>query len=169
MLADVARTILGSGAGMVRSRGVRAAHTLLFTAALAVSPGLCGACATGGCGSVSTPPDRSACTGVAVIAKPAHSCCGGRLESLPAEGEGSGGVSRACCGGGDDCDCLLEPRRESRATLTVKPALDGAVVSGPISPLVVTVIDDGGAVSPVDLLGRPPGRPVRVLYGVWRN
>jgi len=75
MFANAACTIMGRGATVFRSRRTCVAHTLLFTAALVVSPGLCGACATGGCGSVSMPPDRAACTGVAVIGDFGNACC----------------------------------------------------------------------------------------------
>ena len=43
MFAVVARTAPATGAILLRSRAARVTHTLLFIAALAVSPGVCGA------------------------------------------------------------------------------------------------------------------------------
>lgn len=67
------------------------------------------------------------------------------------------------------CRCRLEPRDEAPFALdgkTDRPAdgLPPTTVAPPVEP----VVDDRAVMAP-DTAARPPGRPVRILYAVWRN
>jgi hypothetical protein len=108
MFAVVARTFAGGGAFRLRSRGVRVTHTLLFIAALTVSPGVCGACASG-CPNGGKAALGSPGTGVAFFpeARGCGACCG-----LTSGGANSPCPECDCCGccatgvcTCDDCGC----------------------------------------------------------------
>ncbi|MFM7135912.1 MAG: hypothetical protein ACKO1M_02420 [Planctomycetota bacterium] len=181
MFAVVARTASASGAFAARGRALRVTHTLLFSVALIVSPGVCGACASG-CPDGGNAVADSPGTGVASAVAATHgrgSCCGAIPDGLPQgsnlRGDSPTGVADAadgfagsCCRGATGCDCLLEPRPAEAA---VPPATSPSEVGGPMPAAIAvlplaSVAPVAGAVA---VAMRPPERPVRVLYGVWRN
>lgn len=182
MFAGVARTASAGGAFAARGRIVRVTHTLLFSVALTVSPGVCGACASG-CPSGQLAASGSPGTGVAFAVAATHgrgSCCGTTPDRLsqgsdPRGGPPTGvadaadGIASPCCRGGAGCDCLLEPRTTDAA---VPPATSPIEVGGPM-PAVIASVPLAAALPAARALitatARPPERPVRVLYGVWRN
>jgi len=182
MFAGVARTASAGGAFAARGRIVRVTHTLLFSVALTVSPGVCGACASG-CLDRGIAAPGSPGTGVASAVAATHgrgSCCGAIPDGLPqgsdprgnpptAVADAADGFSMSCCHGETGCDCLLEPRSAEAA---VPPATSPNDLGGPI-PAAIAAIPFTTMVPPAALVAaatvRPPQRPVRVLYGVWRN
>lgn len=184
MLALVARTFGAGGARALRSRQVRVTHTLLFIAALVVSPGVCAACARG---CVERSSDRSLSspstgTSFAVAATRGHgSCCGtmdGPIQGSQGPGHRPHTTADAADGslhslmmvcGGESCDCLLEAREVSSAVTSPLESFEeeSFVASGPALQRPTLAI-----VGPLELRGfpeKPASRPVRVLYGVWRN
>lgn len=181
MFAVVARTASAGGAFAARGRALRVTHTLLFSVALIVSPGVCGACASGCPEGVRAASDSPG-TGVAFAVAATHgrgSCCSAIADGLPQESDLRGGAPAAvadaadgsagsCCRGATGCDCLLEPRSPEAA---VPPATSPIEVGGPM-PAAIAVIPFANvqpATATVVAGVRPPERPVRVLYGVWRN
>lgn len=169
MFAVVARTFAGSGAKGLRSRGVRVTHTLLFIAALSVSPGVCGACASG-CPNGGETALGSSGTGVAFFPETTGcgACCGLASSETKAEG-GSGDERGLSCCGSPGCRCLLEPRSEQAAVPATVLLLDSVTaVATPLTILPPAGLDAGVATAAA-VPERPPERPVRVLYGVWRN
>jgi hypothetical protein len=184
MLAVVARTFGARRAFGLRSRHVRVTHTLLFIVALAVSPGVCGACARGcpepgakhgGC----SPRSGVVC---AVAATRGHgSCCGtsdgpcdGSLSpgsrSTPAADAADGILSLSgCCGGGPGCDCLLKPRGSDSAVTASTVHVDPRPSSLAVIAMVCFAAQATASIDFRGLPEKPPSRPVRVLYGVWRN
>ncbi len=180
MFAVVART--ASAGGAARGRALRVTHTLLFSVALIVSPGVCGACASG-CPEGVRAGSGSPGTGVAFAVAATHgrgSCCGTTPDRLPQESDPRGGpptgvadaadgIASSCCQGGAGCGCLLEPRTADAAVL---PATSPIEVGGPepaVSAVVQVATELPAAPAPSMATARPPERPVRVLYGVWRN
>jgi hypothetical protein len=182
MFAEVARTARSGGAFAARVRAARVTHTLLFSVALVVSPGVCGACASGcpnGGIAASGPPG----TGVAFAVTATHgrgSCCraipngpppGSNPHGNPPTGvaDAADGIAFSCCRGTAGCDCLLEPRNPEAA---VPPATSPLEPGGPmpaVGIVAASVADLPSGASLIVATVRPPERPVRVLYGVWRN
>ena len=181
MSAVVARTI-STGGALAARRAVRVTHTLLFSVALIVSPGVCGACASGcpngGCAGSGSPG-----TGVAFAVAATHghgSCCGAIPDGLPAGlaplggppssvADAADGFPVSCCHGAAGCDCLLEPRSPEAA---VPPATSPIDPGGPMPAAIAALPlsgDSAPQVRPAATGERSPERPVRVLYGVWRN
>ncbi len=179
MFAVVARTFGTCGPFRLRSRRVRVTHTLLCIAALAVSPGVCGACARGCLDRAGESPTAGiAC---AVAANRGHGSCCGTMDE-PSNGsqrpvgppttpaDAADGILNfsTCCGDGPGCECRLAPREDPSAVLkpceTVEPASWEALV-GTIGPSA----REQNTLAVRSLPERPPSRPVRVLYGVWRN
>lgn len=178
----VARAASAFGAFSLRSRAARVTHTLLFAAALIVSPGVCGACASG-----CSPRGLSAAgipgTGVAFAVAATHggtSCCGTTAGGPPegtispdaspaAVADAADGISVPCCRGAAGCDCLLEPREPEAAVPPATPPPD----SGGPMPAAIAALPDAAKTSSQSAafaMGeRRPERPARVLYGVWRN
>ena len=172
---------------------VRVTHTLLFLAAAAVPPGVCDACPA--CptraersDSRSGLPDHAAGSrqeGIAAAVAGSH-CCGSCARTLPCMPTGRSpadrmppgsvadagdGAPSSCDSCADDCRCLLEPRGSHRE------AIPGGANRGPDDD-TVAVADwwPSDTAAPTPAAGiprppedRPPDRPVRVLYGVWRN
>ena len=182
MSAVVARTASAGGAFAARGRVMRVTHTLLFSVALIVSPGVCGACASGCPAGGDAAPGLSG-TGDALAVAATHaggSCCGairgGPLQGSDPRGDSPTGVADAadgfvlsCCHGATGCDCLLEPRSAEAA---VPPATSPMEVGGPVpaasAVLPFSTVTPATATFVVAAVP-PPERPVRVLYGVWRN
>jgi hypothetical protein len=182
MFAGVARTASAGGAFASCGWAVRVTHTLLFSVALIVSPGVCGACASG-CLDRGIAAPGSPGTGVASAVAATHgrgSCCNAipdglsqgsdpRGNSPTAVADAADGFSMSCCHGETGCDCLLEPRSAEAA---VPPATSPNDLGGPM-PAAIAAIPFTTMVPPATLVAaatvQPPQRPVRVLYGVWRN
>jgi len=188
VLAIVARMASTARAATLRSRAARVTHTLLFIAALVVSPGVCDACASGcsqgGCAAAGIPG-----TGAAFAVAATHGCpsCCSTISGGPPEGTLSPDASPAavadaadgiswpspvpCCGGGgcgERCGCLLAARDDVVAAVAIEPLPElGAGL--PATPCLMSagLLSTGhGLVASAE---PPPGRPFRVLYGVWRN
>ena len=168
----------------VGSQAARVTHTLLFLAAqiALLSPGVCDACVKGCCAS-GTPR-------IADVASPFFH--GVVASSAVADG----GEAGSCCGvnatddaaavpcgdaGPEKCQCQLQPRNVRAATAFASQPdrrgshsrWDGSAAAGAVAWLPpVTVQSDG--LQPTDGAMHSgaaviPSRPVRVLYGVWRN
>jgi hypothetical protein len=182
MFAIVARTASEGGAFSLRSRAARVTHTLLFAAALAISPGVCGACASG-CSTRGFAAAGIPGTGVAFAVAATHggtSCCGTSAGGPPegtvspdaspaAVADAADGISLPCCRGAAGCDCLLEPRESEAA---VPPATSSADAGEPMPAAIAVLADLAETASRAVQLTpgqRRPERPARVLYGVWRN
>lgn len=184
MLAVVARTFGAGGASVLRSRQVRVTHTLLFIAALIVSPGVCAACARGCLEQGSPCSASSPSTGIsfAVAATRGHgSCCGtmdGPIQGSQGPGHRPHTTADAADGflhslmmvcGGESCDCLLAARDVTSAVTSASESfeLEPFVASWAVLQRPTVAI-----AGPLELRGfpeKPASRPVRVLYGVWRN
>jgi len=182
MFAVVARVASVVGAFALRSRAARVTHTLLFTAALAVSPGVCGAC-TSGCSRGGHAVAGIPGMGVALAVAATHGCssCCGTIPDGPPEGTASPDASPAtvadaadgfpvsCCRGAGGCQCLLEPRDAEAA---VPPATSPIDPGEPMPAAIAVFSSTGVPTMAIRLAGSPvppAKRPVRVLYGVWRN
>jgi hypothetical protein len=182
MFAVVARTASAGGAFAARSRVMRVTHTLLFSVALIVSPGVCGACASG-CPAGGDAASGFPGTGDASAVAATHaggSCCGairgGAPQGSDPRGDSPAGMADAadgfllsCCHGSTGCECLLEPRPAEAA---MPPATSSIEVGGPMpaasAAVPFAIVQPATATFVVAALP-PPERPVRVLYGVWRN
>lgn len=182
MFAVVAHTASTGGLLVARGRTARVTHTLLFSVALIVSPGVCGACASG-CLDGGIAASGSPGTGVAFAVAATHgagSCCGTIPDGLPAGlaplggppssvADAADGFPVSCCHGLAGCDCLLEPRSPEAA---VPPATSPIDPGGPMPAAIAALPLTPGpaaAATHARAAGRPAERPVRVLYGVWRN
>lgn len=182
MFAVVARTASTGGLLVARNRAARVTHTLLFSVALIMSPGVCGACASG-CPEGGIAASGFPGTGVAVAVAATHgcgSCCGAIPDGLPAGlaplggppssvADAADGFPVSCCHGAAGCDCLLEPRSPEAA---VPPATSPIDPGGPMPAAIAALplmLGPPAAATHARAAGRPAGRPVRVLYGVWRN
>jgi len=185
MFAVVARTLKAGGPLRLSGAVVRVTHTLLFIAALAVSPGVCGACARGclerdaSVASGMTPRTGTACAVAAI--RYCGSCCvamDGASEAntppgrRPADAaDAADGIlnTSACCGGGLGCGCLLEPRDDTEAVPAKAERSEPAPATVHAAAFRPSVIELAGAPGLRVPLVKPPERSVRVLYGVWRN
>ena len=182
MFAVVARTASAGGAFAARGRALRVTHTLLFSVALIVSPGVCGACASG-CPNGGFAGSGFPGTGVAFAVAATHghgSCCGAIPDGLPQGSDPRGtpptgvadaadGIALPCCRGEAGCDCLLEPRAAEAAVPPATSPIDpGEPMPAAIAALPLTA-EASSAIERATVAARPPERPVRVLYGVWRN
>ena len=157
MFAIVARTSLTHCMAPCGLFAVRVTHALLFFAATVVSPGVCDACVKGCCESD-------------------HCCC------LPvADCDTESGVDRGAAGVTAACRCQLEPRQIPPADLQSGgfsgrreivrswTSVDADVPVAWLPPL--TGRHDGlqSLACAQASAAAIPSRPVRVLYGVWRN
>jgi hypothetical protein len=185
MIAVVARMFRAGRPLRLRSRGLRVTHTLLFIAALAVSPGVCDACArgcrdaSGQCASGAPPITGVACAVAA--SRGCGSCCtehdeppvavipqGSRLATAA---DAADGIFRMgmCSGEGQGCDCLLEPRDNTSAVPVEADHGEHGPADTIAGVILPTAAELASATSLRIPLVKPPERPVRVLYGVWRN
>jgi hypothetical protein len=168
----------------VGSQAARVTHTLLFLAAqiALLSPGVCDACVKGCCAS-----------GTPRIADVAFPFFHDGVASFAAAGGGEAGsccrinatddVAAVPCGdaGPEKCQCQLQPRNVRAATAFAgqpdrrgsHSRWDGSAAAAAVAWLPpVTGQSDGlqptaGAMH--SGAAAIPSRPVRVLYGVWRN
>jgi hypothetical protein len=188
MSATVARTRSGWPEATAGRFAVRVTHTLLFLAAAAVPPGVCDACPA--CpvraersDSRDGLSDRAAGSrqeGIAAAVAGSHRC-GACASPLPCMPTGRSPVDRMPPGSvvdpGDGapssdggCHCQWQARDLSDVTLVG----GGTAAAGSADMAAVWPAsrpDSGGvaAVTQAAAAGRVPDRPVRVLYGVWRN
>ena len=168
----------------VGSQAARVTHTLLFLAAqiALLSPGVCDACVKGCCSS-----------GTPRIADVASPFLHGVVASSAEAGSGEAGF---CCGvnatddmaaipcgdaGPGQCQCQLQPRNVRAAAASAgQPDRRGSYSRGDGSAAAAAVAWLPPVTGQSDGLqptaGRMhsgataiPARPVRVLYGVWRN
>jgi hypothetical protein len=168
----------------VGSQAARVTHTLLFLAAqiALLSPGVCDACVKGCCESgtlriadVASPFFQKVAASSAVAGSgEAGSCCG-----LNATDD----VAAVPCGdaGPEKCQCQLRPRNVRAAAASVSQPdrrgshsrWDGSGAAAAVAWLPpVTGQSDGLQPTNGAMLSGAaaiPSRPVRVLYGVWRN
>jgi hypothetical protein len=189
MSATVARTRPFRPEATARRFAVRVTHTLLFLAAAAVPPGVCDACpACPTRAERSDSPDGSQDRpagsrqqGVAAAVAASH-CCGPRASTVPCMPTGRSpadrmpprGVADAGDGApsscGDGCTCLLESRDRQTDAIA-----EGSAGAGDLAATIPAVAWPPIATEPMGMRTArlaeipPPGRPVRVLYGVWRN
>lgn len=190
MSATVARTRSLRPEATARRLVVRVTHTLLFLAAAAVPPDVCDACpacparaersdSRGGL------PDRATGSrqeGIAAAVAGSHRCgaCASTIPCMPTGRspadrmppgsvvDPGDGAPSSCA---DGCTCLLEPGDPPSEAITVAAAglprdIGMAAPRGVLPTLTTTQ-----AATRLERLSdvRTPGRPVRVLYGVWRN
>jgi hypothetical protein len=182
MFAVVARAAWMAGAILLRGRAARVTHTLLFIAALTVSPGVCGACASG-CSRGGQAAAGNPGMGVASTVTATHgcsSCCRMNAAGLSegtispdaspaAVADAADGFPVSCCSGAAGCDCLLLPREAEAA---VPPATSPTDPGEPMSAAIAVLAFDEDASATGLVIRthvRPLQRPVRILYGVWRN
>jgi len=184
MSAMVARMASISRISVAGSQAARVTHTLLFLAAqLAVlASGVCDACVKGCCESgtpriadVASPFFHGVFASSAVAGGgEAGSCCGVNA---------SDDVAAVPCGdaGPETCQCQLQPRNVPTATTSAgKPdrrgshsCWDGGAAAAAVAWLPpLKRQSDGWQPTAGAMHGGAaaiPSRPVRVLYGVWRN
>jgi hypothetical protein len=182
MFAEVARTASSGGAFATRGQAARVTHTLLFSVALVVSPGVCGACASG-CPAGGIAASDSPGTGVAFAVTATHgrgSCCGTIPNGPPSGSDPPGnpptgvadavdGIAFSCCRGTAGCDCLLEPRSPEAAVPSATAPVEPGGPMPAVSVVRASVAELPSCPRLIVATVRPPERPVRVLYGVWRN
>jgi len=138
---------------------------VLFAAASLVSPGVCDACEKGCCHATGAAPIAVAATPVAVhAARPVAACCSAAQHSCEAlfaeraEVEGT-------------CQCQLEPQENWPATRSAAQELDQTLWPAAwTGPAAIDRELAPRALGTLWLAERSiPARPVRVLYGVWRE
>lgn len=193
MSATVARTRSFRPEATARRIAVRVTHTLLFLAAAAVPPGVCDACPA--CptraersDSRDGLPDRAAGSrheGIAAAVAGSHRCgaCASTIPCMPtgrspadrmppgSVADPGDGAPSSCGSCADACTCLLEardPPAEAIAAASAGLPRDGGMAA---PHGVLPTLATNRAATRIGQLSdvRPPGRPVRVLYGVWRN
>lgn len=158
MPAMVARTGINLRPDSAARAPVRVTHALLYLAATVASPGVCDAC---------TALCRAA--GFASSVAATH-CCGSpeQATARPVADAGDGDqITAARCDG--SCRCQLSARGPLSARPEDPAGLEspGLLPASPAATLDACVIERAA----VAVSGGPPGpaRPVRILYGVWRN
>jgi len=192
MFAMVARTVsIGRSPCRIPAAGRQAArvtHTLLFLAAqiLVLSPGVCDACVKGCCGS-STPRIADVASPILASNLPLSTaidgCGSDRCCSLPVADpvtekatadRGTADVTAAC-------RCELEPRQIPPANLQSGgfsgrreivrswTRVDAALPVAWLPPLNGRHDGLQSLAFAQESAATIPSRPVRVLYGVWRN
>lgn len=145
---------------------VRVTHALLFLAAATAPSGVCDACHThallGGpavcCGADSAlHGDRGEAAAANAVA--ATHCC----PSVADAGDGAPYTSAGC-------RCQLAPRDLDDQGVVPPAVAHDTAAGGPAWPIVAGVPETAVAVlAAADRAVRDPGRPARVLFGVWRN
>ena len=190
MSATVARTGSFRPEATTGRLTVRVTHALLFLAAAAVPPGVCDACpACPTRAERSDSPDGSQDRpagsrqqGVAAAVAASH-CCGPRASPVPCVPTGRSPADRmpprsvadagdgapSCCAAG--CTCLLEPRDGQPDAIAAAAAGLSHDLGVALPPGGLPTLTTAQAATRIERLSdvRPPSRPVRVLYGVWRN
>jgi len=151
----------------------RVMTAVLLLVATTVSPGVCDACPQSGCirGAAASNSATAcpACAGMGTAAVADSGCHGTPLAGQPRDGmEAGDGPLNSC----ETCRCMLAPRGAEDAVVRV--AGDGVVLPDAASQSCVTapvaMADFGRPLATAFLAGDLiPARPVRVLYGVWRN
>lgn len=183
MSANVARTAAGRRGFAPGGRAARVTHTLLVIAVTVVPPGVRGICL--GCpppsGLRACCADPMACAAPpdAVAAVTATHCCGSRVSDDPGGSSDASSADRApniSVADADDggphspggCRCSLSPRDRADEGPVPRPVAAGVALLLPAAIAAPVTIPAATAVAP-DAAAFAPPRPVRVLYGVWRN
>ena len=154
------RPLLRSFSGSVVPRLCLA---VLFAAASLVSPGVCDACEKGCCHATGAAPIAAAATPVAVhAALPAAACCG----TAPA------GCETPRAEGDSACQCQFGPQ-EALPAASRNAAQERDHTPWPVAWTGPATIDRDLAPRALGGLGLAetsiPARPMRVLFGVWRE
>jgi len=158
-------------------------HTLLVIAVTVVPPGVRSICLgcppPGGLRACCAAPTAGAALPGAVAAVTATQCCGSYTSADPGAPPAVSSADRGpttCVADADDggpqsptgCRCSLSPRDRSGEGPVPRPVAAGAALSLPAA-ITAPVAIAGAAVVMPDAAAFAPQRPVRVLYGVWRN
>jgi len=158
MFASVARIGHGIRGFASVMPSVRVTHALLFLAASIVSPGVCDACMA---------PCHA--SGLASSVAATH-CCGSPEGALPGcMADVGDGDTNTCGQSADGCRCQMAPA--DAAPMAIGKRLPPPVTAGDLaaSPAAFAA-DPSRLVREAFCVSRPlPTRPLRVLYGVWRN
>jgi hypothetical protein len=183
MFANVARTAAGRRGFAPGGRAARVTHTLLVIAVTVVPPGVRGACTgcplPGGRHECCGGPTAAAAPAGAVAAVAATHCCGSHASADPGPPPGASSGDRAATSGVADaadggphfpggCRCALSPRDRADAGRVPRPAAAGAACPPSVAIVAAVAIPAATAFVP-DVDAFAPSRPLRVLYGVWRN
>jgi hypothetical protein len=183
MSANVARAAASRRGFAPGGRAARVTHALLVIAVTVVPPGVRGACTgcpiPGGRQECCGGPSAAAAPAGAVAAVAATHCCGSHASADPdAPPDASSGdraakssVADAADGGPHSpggCRCTLSPRDRADAGRVPRPAAGGAACP-PSAAIVAAVAIPAATAFVPDAAAFAPPRPLRVLYGVWRN
>lgn len=183
MSANVARTAAGRWGFAPGGRAARVTHTLLVIAVTVVPPGVRGTCSgcppPGGPWACCAGPTAGAPPPGAVAAVTATHCCGSHASVDPGTPTGASSADRVpstSVADADDggphspggCRCSLAPRDRAGEGSAPRPTVVGAALPVPVAIAAPLAIPAAVAVAP-DAAAFAPPRPVRVLYGVWRN
>jgi len=152
------------------SRGLRVALLVLFALAPVLSAGTCDCCERGNC-SESCPPRQASVSSCGENTAGEMPSCWSLQADSPVADCRSVGEDVAS----DTCRCMLEPKELWSASkdhdelllsyanpsliVTIHTAADG--LGSALAATAPIVVNQSG--SP------PPRRPVRILYGVWRD
>lgn len=183
MSANVARTAVGPRGCAPGRRAARVTHALLVIAVTVVPPGVHGTCpgcplpaGPHGCCAGPTAAAAQACDAAAVAAT--H-CCGSHASAGPgmptdvssAQRVPTSSVADAADGGPSSpggCRCSLEPSDRAVVGPVPRPVATGAAFPVPAAIAAAVLMPTATARVP-DASAFAPPRPIRVLYGVWRN
>jgi hypothetical protein len=190
MIATVARTGSFRPEATTGRFSARVTHTLLFLAAAVVPPGVCDACPacptraerSDSRGGLTDRAAGSRQEGLAAAVAGFHRCgsCASTTPCMPtgrspADRMPPDSVDRpgdgAPSSGGPGCHCQWEARDLSDLALAASPTT--ASGAGPAVAAWPAIQLDSDEIAAVTLAvvaeSLRPDRPVRVLYGVWRN
>lgn len=134
--------------------------TRWFAAVLLVASGF----ASGACADC----DMPCCRGAQVAAKAASD---GGTPAAPAACPACARAARDSSPASDapPCRCLIEAREEAPAVATGRVAIEACSAALPAWAMVADPVPPAVAAVAVDRAARPPDRPARILFGVWRN
>ena len=183
MFANVARTAAGRRGFAAGGRAARVTHTLLVIAVTVVPPGVrgnCLGCPSPGClRACCAGPMAGAAPPGAVAAVTATHCCGSHASADPGGSPDVLSVGRSpiiSVADADDggphspggCRCSRSPRDRAGEGPVPRPVAAGVALLLPATIAAPVTIAAAAAVAP-DAAAFAPPRPIRVLYGVWRN
>ena len=178
MFANVARTAAGRRGFAPGGRAARVTHALLVIAVAVVPPGVRGSC-SGGPHACCAGQTAAAPWGSAAAAVAATHGCGSHASAdpgMPTDASSAARVPESSVADAADggmhsprrCGCRLTAHDRATAGPVPRP-----VAAADPATLVVALAD---AVVPRSLpavvaaaTDRPPPRPARVLFGVWRD
>jgi len=183
MSANVARTAAGRRGFAPGGRAARVTHTLLVIAVTVVPPGVRGLCLgcppPGGLRACCADPTAGAAPPGAVAAVTVTQCCGSHANADLGASSGASSADRAwntSVADADDggphspggCRCSLSPRDRAGEGPMPRQVVAGVALLLPAAIVAPVAIAGVTAVAPNAVAFAPP-RPIRVLYGVWRN